>query len=294
MLHLHSTLRGVYKLCARKLDGSIARETPWQSNLVTRTGLNMWMEDTAIGVCIVGAGDTEPTFEDTQLVGAAIATSNVVAAHTVIGANVPESYRFHRRLFRYPLGAVVGDVSELGLTNTTTVASMRLFSRALLTNDQGDVIKFNVRADEFLEVIYEVRVYYVPGDTVSNVLVNGVNTEIIRRPANMANSFTFMNAGRVASSLVAYSGGLGSVTGVPTAPVGSAVNVTLNPYTQNTFQRTGKVNIGQGAWNSNLKSFMLGGANANSWGAYQFELATAIPKTSTFVLSLDVTLTVAA
>lgn len=149
----------VLKLIVRKVDtDEIVRETPEFRNIVLTTGLERMAVDTWIDRCCVGTGNSTP-------VASQVALDNFLASTTTAAAGVSDTggiqvttapyYWFGRRTWRFAVGVATGNISEIGLGwgNTT------LWNRALVKDIAGNPTTITVLADEYLDVVSEVRVY---------------------------------------------------------------------------------------------------------------------------------------
>ena len=249
-----SYIAGRFKLAAHCSNGAIARELPWQDNLITDVGLDMWLTWATLGYCVVGTGSAPPAVTDTALAAyQAVSSTNI---STVLTFNVEENYWSIVLRYRFAEGVAAGNLTELGLTDTNNILNMRLFSRALIT-DNGDPVTFPVKANEYLEVTYEVRVYFpiqdyvveLPVDTrlmPAQTLTLTHRTAAINQPQNVVSKIR--NYLRVS----AYQGTMVNTTGTPTDIIDSssvaAILVDWQPYTSGANKRVGKFTVAPNLW----------------------------------------------
>lgn len=167
----------VFKLIVRKAEtDEIVRETPEFCNLVLTTGLAQMAVGTWIDRCCVGTGNSTP-------VASQVALNNFLASTTAIATGATDTgglqvtttpyYWYGRRTWRFAVGVATGNISEIGLGwgNAT------LWNRALIKDTSGNTATIAVLADEYLDVISEVRVY--PKESTSSIsLVDKVGNVI--------------------------------------------------------------------------------------------------------------------
>ena len=149
----------VLKLIVRKADtNEIVRETPEFQNIVLTTGLERMAVGTWIDRCVVGTGNSTP-------VASQVALDNFLAVTTTTAAGVQDTggiqvttapyYWFGRRTWRFANGVATGNISEVGLG----WGNSNLWNRALVKDINGNPTTITVLADEYLDVVSEVRVY---------------------------------------------------------------------------------------------------------------------------------------
>ena len=271
-----SYIAGRFKLAAHCSNGAIARELPWQDNLITDVGLDMWLTWATLGYCVVGTGSAPPAVTDTALAAYQAVSSTIIS--TVLTFNVEENYWSIVLRYRFAEGVAAGNLTELGLTDTNNILNMRLFSRALIT-DNGDPVTFPVKANEYLEVTYEVRVYFpiqdyvveLPVDTrlmPAQTLTLTHRTAAINQPQNVVSKIR--NYLRVS----AYQGTMVNTTGTPTDIIDSssvaAILVDWQPYTSGANKRVGKFTVAPNLWAlTEIRTLRFGDRNNGSPNTYQ-------------------------
>lgn len=300
----------VLKLVVRKADtDEIVRETPEFHNLVLTTGLARMAVGNWIDRCCVGTGNSNP-------VASQVALDSFLASTTTIATGAADTggiqvttapfYWFGRRTWRFAVGVATGNISEVGLGwgNTT------LWNRALVKDIEGNPTTITVLADEYLDVISEVRVY--PQESTGSFnLVDKVgaiisNHTYIARPRFSSNENA---AATWDATIVLYHSQYGTVFGIgdssiPTAPTGAVTTkFTTNTLTQvavNNGLKASKVissseaNLGNHkSFTSGLKGLMCGGLNTSigdrSCG-YNWEVDPSIPKDAETILTYSFTL----
>lgn len=140
-------------------------------NLITNVGLDSAANDPGWrNYCRVGTGTTAPTPTDSTL-GAQIAATQTSTLSNANAASVSDpgtttvSHTF-------PVGAVVGNITEIGYGATETGA---LSVRALITDSLGNPTSFPVAANEQLRAIY-VRQIFAPASDIVTTQSLGATT----------------------------------------------------------------------------------------------------------------------
>lgn len=228
-------------------DGSVRRRIKGPKNLITDIGLLRLagVVGPVYSFCRVGTGNSVPQPSDRQLDNQ-IGSAGAGVATATEGTNLAEGYKWLRITWTFPLGAVVGNVSEIG--TGWTASGETLFSRALVKDEAGNPTAITVLEDEQLRVTWEHRRYW-NSEIESGVVVNEGNKggtyswqTLPRKPAEW--SFGTNNANRVGGGGIAaldnYGSGIASTTsavsgatalgaigedltgGTPASPTGSA------------------------------------------------------------------------
>ena len=149
----------VFKLVVRKADtDEIVHETPEFHNLVLNTGLARMAVGTWIDRCCIGTGNSAPVASQVALdsfLASTTATASGAADSSGIQVTTAPYYWLGRRTWRFAVGVATGNISEIGLG----WANSNLWNRALIKDAVGNPTTITVLADEYLDVISEVRVY---------------------------------------------------------------------------------------------------------------------------------------
>lgn len=154
-------------------DGSVRRRIKGPKNLITDIGLQRLGGRTGpiYSFCRVGTGNSVPQPSDRQLDNQIGSAGSGVATATE-GTNLAEGYKWLRITWTFPLGAVVGNVSEIG--TGWTASGETLFSRALVKDEAGNPTAITVLEDEQLRVTWEHRRYW-NSEIESGVVANEGN-----------------------------------------------------------------------------------------------------------------------
>lgn len=173
MIKLHCTARGEFKVDVKR-DGEIVSLAPWQSNLITDAGMDsLGLAGSQYGWygLGVGSGNTPPQFSDTRLAGYLAAT----AASTWAGSRVDNVVTF-TVVATFGLGAVVGNVAELGVLLSTPSAASTTATRALIRDGAGQPTAIPVQATDQLIVTY--RLIFTVDQSISSQTITDPNTSV--------------------------------------------------------------------------------------------------------------------
>lgn len=232
-INLGCRAEGRFKV--RRMKGNVilqeveaVEESGWSKNLL----VNTWFNDklgNAPGVrwftgFVCGAGTNTPAVTDVAMQSYLGGGNSLQSATRTIVANVAPRHMKIVLRYRGNEGAVVGNVSEVGLywssvsTNTAPSNSVSLVNRARIVDELGNPTSITVLSDEFLEVVYEVRFYAMEGLT-GTLTINmpggpqNFNYEI--RPVSMNHTGSWSNSvGQVSGNGVgAYISGWPIVAG---------------------------------------------------------------------------------
>lgn len=172
--------------------GEVIRETGFHDNMI----LDKWFEHvTHIGpvnnypmqistgsqLCVVGTGTAAPDPSQIRLTSFLASKQGADSGTTTqVSISATEVVWKRTRVWTFGLGAVVGNVSEMGttITSVTPHATADLYTRALVLV-QGNPGSISVAADEQLRVSHET-ITTVPLDiktTIQSLLVNSVPTD---------------------------------------------------------------------------------------------------------------------
>lgn len=302
-------LKGKYKCQIFHADGSLKQDTGWFDNLV----LNQGLDQIGIGatprnapgpylnsVCSLGTGTTTPQYTDTQLSAYGCASSppngGVWGATTAYVAG-PPAYWSCIWQYTFATGVATGTWSEIGVGNWYSVSDSQpeLFSHALITSG-GSPTTITVLSTESLIVTYELD-YYINTTTNSySMTISGITYTGSYLRANITTA-PFLYSGCILSSgvstataLTYYNGTIGSVTGAPSGSSGGGINNSSTsqptPYSPGTYFNTfsNNVGIGQANLSGGISAIMI---THSSQGDWQFSVSPAIPKTSSYQLTIS-------
>lgn len=280
------------------LDGAtrqVVRRSGVSPNLVTDIGLDRIGAASVIGgFCRIGTGTTAPANSDTQLVSQSAATSTTVGSLSRVNAGAPNYETTATVTFEFPLGAVVGNMAEIGLGWASSGAT--LFSRARILDGGGSPTTITVLVTEILQVTARLALYPTLTDATGTVTLSGVSYGYTARVSLVNTTAAIDPNGTVLANLVnqiAYNSTIGAVTAQPAGSSTNLTSGTLQAYTNGTYYRdyTLTAALAIGNLSGGIKSIYtsLGVASSEVFRT-QIEFGTAIPKdnTKTFSLSLRV------
>lgn len=248
----------------------------------------------------VGTGNTAPAVTDVALAAFLAQVAGPNTGTLTSGTDTNGAYAGTRLSYAFSIGAVVGNVAEVGLKLETADGSIS--SRSLVKDAGGNPATIVVTSMDQLTVIYELRYYRQPIDSSGSVTVAGVPTTYLFRTA-LPQAGTVGNTGYIGTfrpfSISVDHFGTGSTFGavgadvsgtVTSALIQSGVTVTANSSTGIITVTTG--NIGTGSGNSsggviNMR-FSLFANVGNTLGVYGFlklNFTPAIPKDNTKIMS---------
>ena len=294
---LHTGLQGFYKIEAIQPDGTVRVLADWFENLITDIGLNRWGTGGTVQFCRVGTGTAQPTNGDTDL-QAPIASTGTNSSANDTAQPTPPYFITLARTFTFTQGAVVGNISEVGVGWAASGAT--LWSRARIKDGGGVDTTITVTAIEQLSISYQLRLNIVTPDVVTTPTIGGVVTTVTLRPAQVTAAGWATVTGGPASALdsayagaqvstygagTAYSGAIGPVTGSPsgTAGVASSKGQTVAYGNNNLYNDVTYV------WaiaNGNVGGVAAALVAASNGGSWQAGFAPAIAKDNTKTLSL--------
>lgn len=302
-------MEGWFRLFTTR-DGEVNQDTGWFKNLITDQGLdwfgvvppnsNVSFSQQLIAThCGVGTGNTPPSFSDTQL-------TNFLAMHPPgAGQNVegytsttyvagPPAYWVCTKTYAFAIGAVVGNVSEVGVGNCATGNTQpQLFNHALILDGGGNPTTIPVTATDALTVVYEFRQYLDLTDNTYSMTI-GANTYGGTYRRSQVNSFGYgqllQNIGYDINgrfcSLTATNGTIGTVLQQPTGSQASNDGIAKAAYIPGTHFWTFT-----SSWSTASANFATGisalFSGNDATGSYQFQVSPPIMKTNNQTLSIN-------
>lgn len=306
---------GRYRIQLRNAEGKVTKETDWFDNLVTNTGLDWYGACTADkiqqfagyapwGRCAVGTSNTPPTNTDTTL-NAQIAVqpdySNFAMqpSGSTTYVSGPPAYLTTTNTYTFTLGAVVGNIAEIGVgcfpsagPTPTSATNLTLFSHALIQSG-GSPTTISVTAADQLIVTFELRYYINTTDTPYSVIIAGVTYSGNMRScvANLGSSYLLANQVDASTPTgnntfcTVYNGTIGTITSIPSGTSSSIGQSSLPSYTAGTYTKSYTFNASTSTGN------LSGGITAIGFACclqgWQFSVSPAIPKDNTKIMSLS-------
>lgn len=264
-------------------------------NLITNGGLDrlgMSSNSEILNYCQVGTGSTTPAFTDTSL-ASRFASHSSIEDTTSTGPDITNLYRTTTRRYRFNAGVFNNTViSEVGIG---WASSGSLFSRALILDSEGDPITITLLNDEYLDVVYSLRLNFPIADVTGTVSISGESYDYILRSYQRTNAthLTTLHFNGL-DLLVGYTGELG---GVITAPSGTLetidVLVTTGVYTAGNYYvdiTSGQVGLNDCNLPGGIKSITFARSRTSPGPdafRFQIQFTPAIPKTASKVMTLS-------
>lgn len=158
-MNINATVKvgALFKLVCHKGDpNKPTKQTDWFHNLVLDSGLNRLSVGRADLQLNIGTGNSTPVVTQTNLDAYLASTTSVqtqTSGRNMTNPSVP--YWWGQRTFRFNPGVGTGNIAELGLA----WANNACFNRALVKDISGNPTVIQKLADEYLDVLVEVRVY---------------------------------------------------------------------------------------------------------------------------------------
>lgn len=298
-------LQGEYRIEVRGGDGQIRQETDWFDNLILNQGLDRLGTSGTVKFnrAVVGTGTIAP--DETQIALqaqiAASATSTSPISSTNSGAPLYETQLVYS--YAFTQGAVVGNISEIGVAWDTT----NLFSRALIVDGGGSPISITLTAIDQLTVYYRLTLRPTLTDTTGVVDISGTPYNYTARAAQVGSFFTSPGSlfGGTDSNLSSFStcgasgstgwwgvrgtgSTLGSITGSITGgtQVGGSSSSTFSSYTPGTYYRDSTLSLPIASGNASGGIVTLWSYWSSTDAQYQWQFSPAIPKDNTKILTL--------
>lgn len=292
--NMHQEVGALFKLVARKADGSVARETDWFHNLVLDTGLARMSVGTWIDRCCVGTGNSTPVATQVQLDSFVASTTTQQATSTAVQVTTAPYYYSATVTWRFAQGVAVGNISEVGLG----WGDSNLWNRALIKDTNSNPTTITVLSDEYLDVVSEVRVYPAQSLSGSFSLLDKtgalISTHTYKASPFINNPQASFN--KVTSSVFnVYSGAKNdSVTSSPSSVVKADLSTNSTTYPTSTSIRvvgTLALTEANGTHQSflfpvcGIVSAMGGIPNTMYYPGYKVQISPTITKTSSQVMT---------
>lgn len=303
---------GWFRIQARNnIDGSLRWLTPWFHNNITNYGLNLLGSTTnPYGYCQVGTGAATPQNTDTTL-QSWLASGGRTGASAPTNSGSPDYSNSVTMTYTFSTGAVVGNISEIGIGPSTSSGSS-LFSRELIRDASGNPTTITLLSTETLIVYYTLKTYLPVTDNV--ITVNGTiggsaaSRSVTIRSANLimtnSNDYYYGWAPFYNSYPLAFtnmSDGLSKISTSSALPITGRVSdlngsnpssTSTSSYTANSFSSTKQFVWSPTVANQSNKTALLLLADRSGLGPcgpIQFEFDTPIVKTNLQTLTLQTT-----
>src|SRR5215510_9360022 len=287
-------LAGYLRVHTTGPEGEITNDSGWFPNLITDQGLD-WFgmgppnDNIPFGVpaiathAAVGIGTTPPAFSDTQLSNfvamfPATTDGGVVSAARAYVAG-PPAYWSWSKTFNFPQGAVVANIAEVGVGNTSSTDTQpQLFNHALILDGSGNPTTIPVISTDSLTITFQLRMYLDLTDNSYAMQINATNyTGTYRRATvNQVPSVDFATISTASCGMILFSGALGSVTSSPSGQLsGGSIPMSSPAYIPGTYFKNLTATFSPGNGTGTIAAIESDGGLS---GSYQFSLSPTLVK----------------
>jgi len=189
IVNTHAAVKGRYTLRVERPGVGVVSETAFD-NLITDSGLDhlgtMLFSNVGTGSVVywshLGTGTSPPSTTDTSLEapvangvarnGSGVTISLGQSRDNFYGEDPPRVRRTVTFTCTYPLGAIVGNLSEVGVGPGTDSTPGELFSRARILDSMGNPTTVTATADDVVVLVYKLTVDFT-GKSSGSVTVAG-------------------------------------------------------------------------------------------------------------------------
>lgn len=238
-------MQAYFKMQATNVDTGEVRElTDWFPNVVLDSGLVQMSQGTWYTGVNVGSGNSTPVITQTGLDTFVARSTNKIAGTAGRQTTTSPYYYWIKDTVQFGQGAAAGNLSEVALGWSNSGC----WNRALIKDSNGNPTTITILANEFLNVLVELRVYPNMNDVVTTVdLLDAVGGNVISshtvtvRPcmdADLNTQSTTYNStvgngkvipyyygggeGGSVANPICYSGTLNEITSLPTTQLAAA------------------------------------------------------------------------
>lgn len=296
--------KGVYHVQIRRNAGTpeeYIEDCGKHKNKIVNQGLNWWGSTTGFATqwsgLAVGTGNSVPSATDTVLANPLAFLNSSGAGGFSSSVNTAPYSITYGITYTFAVGAVIGNVAELGtLIATTPSAGGALFSRALIQVG-GSPGTITVTASDQLIVTYQVQIGFAAETSGSFTLTtDGVTSTINWQclPINFGNNANFaggpIKPAYDGFTYLTFQNNLTSFYPVTQANEfqGNGYNPAAAAYVANSFSLTFTAHSGTGG--SSTAVYQLVGLVTTLFG-FQFLLSPAISKLTTQTLDITYNMT---
>lgn len=141
-------------------NGKLRYDVPEQDNLIFDSTLDYLLSTNSAVAdlnawCFVGTGNALPDKSQTGMLGTWWSTTNFYQTSTFVNYTGDAFRTGYRKFYAYGLGAVRGNIAEVGVNNTSS-ANGSTRTRALIKDSLGNPIVLTLTAEDQLYVAYTV------------------------------------------------------------------------------------------------------------------------------------------
>jgi hypothetical protein len=225
-VNVNAQVGAIFQMVTHKGDPTVpVHDTGKFKNIVLNTGLERMAVGAYISQCNIGTGSSTPVATQTSLDAFLASSISPLSGSNTGGVQTTTApyYAWQRHTWRFNPGVGTGNISEVGLGWSNS----NLWNRALIKDLGGSPVTITKLADEYLDVIVELRVYLPTtisgsfnlkdklGNTLSSHTVTG--KPYLVAPSSSALYTGAIKIGGAQNQLLVYSGSMGAtVTSIPT------------------------------------------------------------------------------
>ena len=278
--------------------GKETQLTGWSNNTLLTSGRNALASQNWVYAVQLGTDGTDPAAGQTALLGYVAGTSSVVSGGTTYGAaSSAPWYGWKQIRFRFTPGQAVGTLSEVGL-GWSAASGSNLAFRALLVDITGTQVTVVPLADEYVDVVVEIRCYPPLDDVTGTVDFAGETYNYILRASEVGSAswwgqYIGTPIGKVDTFTSYWQAYNGDIRTIDLAPNGTnfpadGTNAYNEAYSNNSYERHMAQIGGPNAWNATTGSLLRSFRFITTLGAYQIQFdrqsspGTGIPKTNAY------------
>jgi len=298
IIETKTLMQGEYNLVIKRGDGTV-EETGWFPNLILNQGLDRCggASGIVISYAQIGSGNATPAFTDTSLNTYVAGSSAISTASSSSNEGAPLYRTTLTYTFSFAQGAVVGNMTEVGVGWGSS--GNTLFSRALILDTGGSPTTLTLVAIDQLTVYYRLRVSPPITDTTGSVTISGTPYNYTARVAvvaNFANTVQYTSdssyvTGIYGTACATYGAGSTLQTIVDAGPTGtpaSGATAVMATYVPGTYYKDGTVtfSVSQGNSTGGIQALKIVYGGVYQTMRYQYEFDSVIPKDNTKVFTI--------
>lgn len=293
---------GEYKLVINKPNGEIY-ETDWMKNVITDIGLDYIGNPTAQFTYDripyyfrLGTGTSPPLPINTKLdnqIAWAENQFNFGVSSSRNGYTYTSTWRYN-----FAQGAVVGNITEMGVGWESSNTGNSLFSRALILDSSGNPTTLTLTSIDQLTAYYRCSMIAPTNDIVGNFQINSITYNYIGRAFNLSSDGWGSNKPNSNIWRLSFAAGGNALTGL--VPIDGSFPPNVNDifawadysdYIPGSKYRNFTLNVPVGGGNFSagdppvigIKTLFITTSGGTNW---QYEFNPPIPKVNTQVLTM--------
>ena len=266
-------------------------------NLILDVGLReMGLSVTYLSHCSIGTSSVTPNASQTKLIGL-LRTTGTDAFVEQTGANSDDPinpYVWRRVTKRFAPSGSNANISEVSFGSAANGSTA--FNRALIKDSGGNPSTITLLGDEYLDVVYELRIYPPMQDITGTFTPTGIDTaprSYIVRPRSVGGALVYaaINGWGVTNMLADsqfqqsrfYSGDIGTIFSEPS---GTRVGFTAS-FAMDAVGSSGTVTLTAQLDSANFPAGIRSAVGATNSCKYQFQFDPPFMKTADDVFTFS-------